>query len=272
MVGQTQNLFMIEEWRMNRQFPRFMIITGERGSGKKELAYAIGLKIPNCITVMAENGVEAVREIIQTSYRCNTPTCYIFRDADKMSPQAKNALLKVTEEPPRQAYFIMTIQSMDSTLATLKSRGTEIKMAPYTKRELWKLCKDPSVLAIASTPGQIKQLEAIDTKEFLNFCDLLLHHLGSVSGVNAFKSATRVSFKEEQEGYDVVLTLDGVRALAVKELFENRELPREQQSKYVQTLFCCSKFRNELSITGIKKDATFDMWVLKMREIWQEEE
>ena len=46
----------------------------------------------------------------------------IILNADKLTPEAQNALLKISEEPPPYAIFIMTVFSPDSILSTLASR------------------------------------------------------------------------------------------------------------------------------------------------------
>ena len=269
MVGQTNNLHIIDTWKEFNLFPSFIIISGEKGSGKKTLAAHIAKRMGGCV-VTPGIGVDAVREAIDNAYKCNASTVSIFPDADKMSPQAKNALLKVTEEAPKRAYFIMTIEAEENMLRTLLSRAVRLRMEPYMTRELWKLCRDNTISSIARTPGQVQTLQQMNVPEFVEYCDLLLHKLGTVSGVNAFKSANRLSFKEEQEGYDVALTLNCVQALANKEFCSGKHGPEERE-RYVKIMLCCCEYYRQLSINGIRKDSTFDMWILEMRKIWQEE-
>ena len=44
------------------------------------------------------------------AYKQTKPIMYVFKDCDNMSNAAKNALLKVAEEPPQQAYFCNVIE------------------------------------------------------------------------------------------------------------------------------------------------------------------
>lgn len=48
---------------------------------------------------------------------------YIIEDADRMTIQAQNSLLKTLEEPPEYGVIILTTQSIDMLLPTIISRG-----------------------------------------------------------------------------------------------------------------------------------------------------
>ncbi|GJM25146.1 MAG: DNA polymerase III subunit delta' [Phycisphaerae bacterium] len=47
---------------------------------------------------------------------------FIIREADKITPQAQNALLKTLEEPPETTFLIMLASAADRLLATTRSR------------------------------------------------------------------------------------------------------------------------------------------------------
>lgn len=275
MVGQKINMEFLQTCIDNDCFPRFIIITGEKGSGKKTLANYIAKHLLKAFEIYPGNGVEAVREAITNSYRCAGTTVYIFPDADKMSTQAKNAMLKITEEPPRQAYFIMTVESMNNTLATLKSRGTEIQMESYTEEELWTLIDESSdndelAVRIASNPGQLYQLRSIDVKEFYSFCEKVLNNVATVTGVNAFKIGNNFKFKDDGEGYDPILFFECVKTICADRSKE--VIPFDELKALQSTIRITNQYKRDFSLTGVKKDSTFDMWILEMRDIWSEVE
>ena len=272
MIGQKTNMEFLQTCVDNDCFPRFIIITGEKGSGKKTLANYIAKHFLRAIKIEPGNGVEAVREAIANSYRCAGTTVYIFPDADKMSTQAKNAMLKITEEPPRQAYFIMTVESMNNTLGTLKSRGTEIQMESYSAAELASLIENPNendklALQIAANPGQLQELRALNVKEFHAFCEKVLDNIASVTGVNAFKIGNNFKFKDDGEGYDPILFFECIKLICLERCSKTDSYP--EILALVATIAYTNEFKRDFSLTGIKKDSTFDMWILKMRDIWQ---
>ncbi len=53
---------------------------------------------------------------------------YIFKEAQNMTPQSQNALLKVFEEPPDHVSVILTCSSKATLLETILSRGTVITL------------------------------------------------------------------------------------------------------------------------------------------------
>lgn len=134
MIGQERLLNRIDKM-IGAGFPRFTIICGNKNSGRKMIANKIAKGL-NAHLINSSIKVDDVREIIDLSYKQSEPTVYLLADVDKMSPAAKNALLKITEEPPRKAYFIMTLQDINNTLGTLKSRGTVLNIDPYTPDNL----------------------------------------------------------------------------------------------------------------------------------------
>ena len=122
MIGQRYLLERINGQVERGRFPRFAIFIGEKGSGKKCLASTIAdyLKYP---ISFVDTKVDSIREVINTAYKVDAPIIYVITDCDNMSSAAANALLKVTEEPPRNAYFILTCENEENLLQTIRSRG-----------------------------------------------------------------------------------------------------------------------------------------------------
>ena len=127
------------------------------------------------------NSISEVRETIENAYTITDTTCYIFRNADDMKNEAKNALLKVVEEPPNNAYFIMTVQNIDNMLGTIKSRGTVIKMEPYTREELLSATNDEVLLNYCSNIGQL-QIDKADIQKAEKCADDVINALKNKSG------------------------------------------------------------------------------------------
>ena len=56
---------------------------------------------------------------------------YIIDDADRMTPNAQNALVKVVEEPPANVVIFMLTESDDAILTTIKSRAQYVAMERF---------------------------------------------------------------------------------------------------------------------------------------------
>ena len=98
-----------------------------------------------------------------------------FADSNKMSVAAKNSVLKITEEPPQNAYFIMTTDNTDNLLNTLISRGYLFNVMPYTFNELLEFAnskytdrskEEISLIAnLSNVPGDVISLAEKDIKQ-----------------------------------------------------------------------------------------------------------
>ena len=69
--------------------------------------------------------VDQIRDISADAYIMPSEAqrkVYVLRQADTMNPAAQNALLKLLEEPPRSAAFLLAVERVESLLPTVRSR------------------------------------------------------------------------------------------------------------------------------------------------------
>lgn len=128
LIGQKNNLEIINKWEI---LPQFIIITGEVHTGKTNLVLYLCKKF-GLSYVLMKNGINDVRKLIDIM-KPNSKVLYHFKDFDNASIRAKNALLKITEEPIPGVYIVIT---GGSQLKTLESRGRKIVMEPYSSFEV----------------------------------------------------------------------------------------------------------------------------------------
>lgn len=278
MIGQRVLLATLEKRIKEHNFPRFCILTGSEGSGKKTLANEIENFFMNeygsvYTCWLKDVKVATVRDMINNAYRTVSTTIYVIPDADSMSIVAKNALLKVTEEPPNNAYFIMTLLDKENTLATIRSRGTVFNMSPYSKEELDLFCDNKyyfpnvsdadiqSALAICDTPGEVLEVCKYSVSEFIKYVQLVLDYVGEVSLPNSLKIGDKVALKTNESGYDLKLFWKMFQHLAIKAGLTN-------DGRYLRLANRTSGYIQDLKVKGINKQMLFDVWVLDMREIW----
>lgn len=270
MIGQNDILNNVDYWVKTNTVPRFMIVSGGKGCGKATIAREITRRM-KAYLIECELSVDAVREAVKNCYKCAGPTVYLFRDADGMSTAAKNAMLKITEEPPRQAHFIVTVQNSENMLETLRSRATNIQMAPYSAKELdtyydkYVTKKNPLIRQVCDVPGMMNEMEKINVEELLEFCISIVVNIQQVTGVNAFKIVQRIKLKEEGDGYDPELFFHCLKWTLLEriKIAEDKELRRI----WAQMLMVTCKYHRQFNMTGIKKDSTLDMWILEMRDV-----
>ena len=270
MVGQNNIL----EWVDNNinSFPHFIVLVGSSGCGKKTLSETIAYKL-SCVYSKCSVSVDAVREVIETAYQSQTKVLYCFADADNMKPQAKNAMLKITEEPPENAYFCLTVCDDSSLLDTIKSRAYVINMQSYTKPELKKYyystlgAENPSedevnlFCEISTTPGDIDKLTEYG-KEFYDYVELVVDNIAEVEPANAFKSSSKLALKKD-EGYDLALFLKTFIYVCEKRIML-------EINHYANGILETAKILNVCDKMGINKQQLYDKWVFRIREQWIE--
>lgn len=138
------------------------ILTGETGMGRKSLANAFAMTLlcekgksepcmecHACKQVMSSNhpdlifvghekpgsiGVDDIREQINDTIMIRPYSSYykiyIVDEAEKMTVQAQNALLKTIEEPPAYAIIMLLTTNQEAFLPTILSRCVQLKLKP----------------------------------------------------------------------------------------------------------------------------------------------
>jgi len=271
MIGQKKLLFKIDEMINNNNFPRFTIIHGNNNSGRKTISKYIATKL-NARLIISGIKVDDIREIISLAYKQSEPTVYLLPGIDKMSIQAKNALLKITEEPPKKSYFILTLMDINNLLPTLISRASILAIDPYSKEDLldyidykkYQLTNEQEaiILDICNDPGEIDLLYSYNIIDFYNYIEIVIDNIATVTGPNAFKIGLKLKFKEEDEGWDITLFLKAVMNIY------NKKIIIEPLVQYKDSIITTSKYLAETKINGINKSYIIDMWILDIRQIW----
>lgn len=270
MVGQEQLKERIKELIENNTLPHFMILTGDKGSGKKLLANEIAAKVAGNVIQLESTSIDSIRIMIKEAY-FNHDACYIIPDADGMSVAAKNAILKVTEEPPNNVYFIMTLEDINNTLPTIKSRGAVFQMDLYTSENLESYIQDnykisgeekSMVLSICDTPGEINEMIGNNAAQFHDYVDLVLDNITEVSGANAFKIPSKVALKDTEDGYDLKLFWK----LFVKHSFERAlQSAGIEKLRHLKNVGITSRYIQSLRTKSINRQMLMDGWILDIR-------
>ncbi len=122
--------------------------------------------------------IRAVRREIVNSSLSSAGRVVLIYGAEKMQPEAANALLKILEEPPEGVLFILTATSLAAVLPTIRSRCVGFALSPptvaqcaqavvrcgVTKQDAQHLSEVfgghiGTVLAVAKNPKRKKNLE-----------------------------------------------------------------------------------------------------------------
>lgn len=134
----------------NKNFSHSYIFSGIKGIGK----YTFAKDFAKCILEdsmmqdyyeLGPDGksikVAQIRElqnVINIKPTFSKKSVYIIDDADLMTIEAQNSLLKTLEEPPEYAVIILIVHNERSVLSTVKSRCVNIKFNKLSDKDIKK--------------------------------------------------------------------------------------------------------------------------------------
>lgn len=217
IIGHLQNAIRL------KKISHAYILDGEEGMGKKLLAstfaqtlqcesqetepcgecrsckQALGGNQPDIIRVTHEKpgsiGVEEIRDQlcsdIQVRPYSSPYKIYIVDEAEKMTVQAQNALLKTIEEPPAYGVILLLTTNADALLPTILSRCVTLKLRPVkdslVRAYLMEKLRIPDYQAdvcVAFARGNVGKAQKLAQSE--HFADLkdhaihLVRHIGDM--------------------------------------------------------------------------------------------
>jgi len=80
----------------------------------------------------------------------------VIDDAHKLTTDAQNAILKITEEPPQNSLIILVSPSLDALLGTLGSRLQRIYFPRVSSKEMEAFLKDEAKLSAAEVTKVVR--------------------------------------------------------------------------------------------------------------------
>lgn len=263
MIGQHQLLSTIKNQVNNKTYPHFALFCGERGSEQMELCSELS-KLLHADMFLFSSSIEDIRELIDTVYsNLADIRLYVIVNADAMSNNAKNALLKIAEETPKNAYIVMLLDDINNTLDTIKSRAIVYTMESYSSKQLLCYCNQKKytvpneILSICSTPGELDIVTKYNMTEFTQFTRKVFENIHHVQGANAFKIEQKLNLSDDSTKYDLRLFWKLYIYLCYTYI---------DQTQYAEAIKITSYHLRQLRINGINKSMLTDMWILAIRE------
>ncbi|MEG1565401.1 MAG: hypothetical protein RR342_01500 [Bacilli bacterium] len=261
MIGQDKFNKKIDEFISNNRLPLFLILIGKVGIGKKTASKQIANKL-KCQCLIWGNKIDDIRDLKVIMESQDKEIIYCIPEFEAMSIGAKNSILKICEEPPRNARIILTACTRDVILPTILGRGTVIELSDYSEAELLEISKemnvDSSCLEFCNVPGDIEKSENLNIEEFKEFTKRVWENIKNASAGNLLKVTNKIKLKEESNGYDLDLFINYLMKLngdsetsheKLKIYYEIMEAKRSIQLKYNKNYILDNLL---LNIRGIK--------------------
>jgi DNA polymerase-3 subunit delta' len=197
LFGNERSVAMLSHAVLSDTLSHALLIVGPKGSGRHTLATELAaallcenknngsVPLPctdcrNCRRIYSGNfpdlsylkreqgkatiGADEVRAFREDMFLSSTEAekkVYIISEAEALTPQAQNALLKVLEEPPRNVHIFLISSNTDSMLSTIKSRTQLIQTEifdPDREEELVCRISDSARALRASDQGKLRSV------------------------------------------------------------------------------------------------------------------
>jgi DNA polymerase-3 subunit delta' len=203
-IGNASLLKILKESALAGRLPHAVIFAGQEGVGKFSIAVSLSAllmcaersdhsfcgKCRHCrlieagthpdlqIIQLGENrkeiGIDSIRDLIHTIHKkpfLATLKSVIIDQADLMTEEASNALLKILEEPPGNANLFLVTSKPASLLPTIRSRSQIFRFSAISSPELESLLirrgysSGEARLATAMSNGSVANVMQWDEKK-----------------------------------------------------------------------------------------------------------
>ena len=148
--------------------PHAYLFTGPSGCGKTTLARIVAglmqVEAENVLEVDAatNSGIDAMREVSGSlrylGFGQSSNRALIIDECHALSAQAWQSLLKVIEEPPPHAYFLLCTTNPGKVPQTIVTRCVNYQVRELSKDDLWDLLEDVAERERMKVPEAVMQV------------------------------------------------------------------------------------------------------------------
>lgn len=149
VFGQPDAVEMLTRLFKQNKVPHALLFSGPSGCGKTTLARIVKDKL-QCvgsanffeINAASSRGIDEIRNIemkINLAPMGGRSRVWLIDEAHQLTPAAQDSFLKILEEPPSHAYFLLATTEPGKLKKTIRNRCTEVVVRPLTPTDLEEL-------------------------------------------------------------------------------------------------------------------------------------
>lgn len=311
-AGQQKLKDFFYSLKNENRFLSSYIFEGANGSGKETMAKYFSAHIlcennppclecnacktlyagtnPNVITISnddkAEIGAAKIRELVTDVFirpQSAEKKIFIIKNAHLMNETAQNSLLKVIEEPPEYAVFILLCENRNKILPTILSRCTSVLIPPLSNDEIFEIFGSKNEFLAAYSMGNPgKFLSLSEDGEFLTLREEFFNKIPLLIQKKRTAIYPLCEFfeknKDEKDTLFEFLTLFFGDILLEKNFLEGRIINRDKaeildrfnaettKKSVVTSLEIIAKLQRELGKYGAYALCVNDMFI----KLWEE--
>lgn len=194
IIGNNETKNYLQNTIKSKKIANSYMFIGNKGIGKKLFAreYAKNImclengecnnKCSSCIKINANSNpdyyelipenqkikidnIRQIQEKIAEKPIISNKKIYVIDDADLMTEESQNCLLKTLEEPPEYAIIILIVSNESKILPTIKSRCIKINFNKLNKSELKQYLPTASNDIIELLDGSLEKVDTIEEKK-----------------------------------------------------------------------------------------------------------
>ena len=270
------------------------IFSGQYGIGKKQIAIEFAKMIlclnkdnapcgecKSCLELENDNNpdfniikpdgkikIDQIRQMLEKVYEkpiISDKKVYIIDDAETMTVEAQNCLLKTLEEPPEYIVIILITSNESNLINTIKSRCLKLTFNPLENSEIKQyLEKNLDFQNVSETMLEIfegsigKALKVKEKQELYNNIETTLRNFSCESVIDLINNATEI-YKEKENINEILEYFNIYFLKKAKEEYNNA-------SKYVKAIEIVEDTKKRL-VYNSNYDMTIDNLLIN---IWEE--
>lgn len=264
VIGNEKNKQILEKTVKLNKVSHSYIFCGIEGIGKKEIAKEFANMIlnkdinnnPDFLLIEPEDGkikIEKIREIQKKAAEkpiISDKKIYILNDADTMTTEAQNCLLKTLEEPPEYLTIILICSNENNLLSTIKSRCTRMYFEPIPEEKIKEYIEKNLGISIKQNTIELSQgsigktLKIQENQALFENIEKILLNISQKDIIEIMQMSEEIYKSKEEIEY----ILEYINVLALK--------LSEKNIKYIECISIVEEVKKRL-----KANSNYDMCI-----------